>query len=115
MPERHLLDWFALVITLSGVTMVVMAFMWLHEYPTRIAEANDHPQKEAIHWACWLSLFTLHALWPFVFLWAKTNPKAIPVVMSDDRKLADQLRALQARLDAIEAREQSAATVRKEG
>ena len=115
MPERTFLDWFSLVILCAGLTMVVMAFMWLHEYPTRIAEENDHPQKDAIHWACWLSLFTLHALWPFVFLWAKTNPRSIPVTMTDDRQLAAQLKALQSRLEAFEAREQSAATVRKEG
>jgi hypothetical protein len=115
MPERHFLDWFSLVIAFSGITMVVMAFMWLHEYPTRIAHENKHPQEEAIHWACWLSLFTLHALWPFVFLWAKTNPQSIPVTMTDDRKLAEELKALRAKLDALEAREASAATVRKEG
>ena len=114
MPERHFLDYFSLIILFFGLTMVVMAFMWLHEYPTRIAHENKHPQEEAIHWACWLSLFTLHALWPFVFLWAKTNPQSIPVTMTDDRKLADGLAKLQARLDALEQREASAATVRKE-
>jgi Na+/phosphate symporter len=106
MPERHFLDWFALVITFSGITMVVMALMWLHEIPTRIAHANKHPQEEAIHWACWVSLFTMHALWPFIFLWAKTNPKAIPVTMTDDRHLADDLKALSAKVAALEARAQ---------
>ena len=117
MPERHFLDYFSLVILIFGLTMVVMAFMWLHEYPTRIAHENKHPQEEAIHWACWLSLFTLHALWPFVFLWAKINPKAIPVVMSDDRRLADELqgeiKALRDKVEALEQREAAAATVRK--
>jgi hypothetical protein len=114
MPERYFLDYFSLIVLIFGLTMVVMAFMWLHEYPTRIAHENNHPQEEAIHWACWLSLFTLHALWPFVFLWAKLNPKSIPVVMTDDRKLVDSLAKLEARLDALETREASAATVRKE-
>jgi hypothetical protein len=104
MPERHFLDWLSLIITFSGITMVVLAFMWLHEYPTRIAHANKHPQEEAIHWACWLSLFTLHALWPFVFLWAKTNPQSIPVTMTDDRKLADDLKALGAKVAALETK-----------
>lgn len=113
MPERYFLDYFSLFILVMGLTMVVMAFMWLHEYPTRIAHENKHPQEEAIHWACWLSLFTLHALWPFIFLWAKTNPQAMPVTMTDDRKLADEFAKLRSRLEAIEGREASAATVRK--
>ena len=31
MPERTFLDYFSLVILIMGITMVVMAFMWLHE------------------------------------------------------------------------------------
>ena len=36
----------------------------------QIAVNNHHPHASAIHVACWLSVFTLHALWPLVYLWA---------------------------------------------
>ena len=28
------------------------------------------PQQDAIHAAGWVSLFTLHAIWPFLWIWA---------------------------------------------
>ena len=73
------LNYFALAITLMGVSLVFYGFIFIHDIPYQIAKKRDHPQVEAIHVACWLSLFTLHALWPLVFLWAITNPKALPV------------------------------------
>ena len=114
MPERAFLDYFALVVTLAGLTMVIMAFMWLHEFPHRIAEQRNHPQKEAIHVACWLSLCTLHAIWPFVFIWAVSKTGPLPVSVRDDRTSAEEIGRLRQRLAELEAREQAAATVRKE-
>ena len=38
--------------------------------PIKIAESRDHPHEDAIHAAGWVSLFTLHALWPFLWIWA---------------------------------------------
>ncbi len=48
MPERHLLDYFSLIILFFGLTMVVMAFMWLHEYPTRIAAEHNHGKAKKV-------------------------------------------------------------------
>ncbi len=31
---------------------------------------REHPHQDAIHYAGWVSLFTLHALWPFLWIWA---------------------------------------------
>ncbi|MGO4838699.1 DUF3302 domain-containing protein, partial [Rhizobiaceae sp. 2RAB30] len=38
--------------------------------PHKIAEKREHPHQDAIHAAGWVSLFTLHALWPFLWIWA---------------------------------------------
>jgi Protein of unknown function (DUF3302) len=54
---------------------VFYAFIYIHDLPFKIAEKRHHPQAEAIHVGCWLSLFTLHALWPFLYIWAVMHPK----------------------------------------
>ena len=69
------LDYLALVILLAGLTLVFYAFIYIHDLPYKIAEKRHHPQAEAIHVACWLSLFTLHAIWPFVYVWSVMHPK----------------------------------------
>lgn len=69
------LDYLALVILILGLTLVFYAFIFIHDLPYKIAHKRHHPQAEAIHVACWLSLFTLHALWPFVYIWACMHPK----------------------------------------
>jgi hypothetical protein len=38
--------------------------------PYDIARHRDHPHQDAIHAAGWVSLFTLHAIWPFLWIWA---------------------------------------------
>jgi len=35
-----------------------------------MAVKRNHPHQDAIHYGGWLSLFTLHAIWPFLWIWA---------------------------------------------
>ena len=65
-----MLEYFALVVLLVGLTLTFYTFVYIHDIPYDIAKHRNHPNKEAIHAACWLSLFTLHAIWPIVFIWA---------------------------------------------
>ena len=37
----------------------------LHDIPYLIAKKRNHPHADAIHVAGWVSLFTLHVIWPF--------------------------------------------------
>ena len=69
------LDYLALIILIAGLTLVFYAFIYIHDLPYKIAEKRHHPRADEIHVACWLSLFTLHALWPFVYVWAVMHPK----------------------------------------
>ena len=75
------LEYLSLVILLLGLTAVFYTFIYIHDIPYDIAKHRNHPQKEAIHVACWLSLFTLHAIWPIVFIWAvsKQGPMNVAV------------------------------------
>ena len=42
----------------------------IHDIPYEISKHRNHPQQDAIHVAGWISLFTLHVLWPFLWIWA---------------------------------------------
>ena len=35
-----------------------------------VGRLQHHPHQDAIHAAGWVSLFTLHVLWPFLWIWA---------------------------------------------
>ncbi len=93
------LDYFALAITLMGLLMVFYVFIFIHDIPYEIAKKSNHPHTETIHIGCWLSLFTLHALWPFLFLWAKANPDALKVRVEG----MEDISALRLRVEQLEA------------
>jgi hypothetical protein len=101
-----MLEYLALGMLLLSVVAVFYIFIFIHDIPHRIARSRNHPHEEAIHYACWLSLFTLHALWPIVFIWAVShkkdgNPLAPPGTGPD---LHAELASLNARLAALESR-----------
>jgi hypothetical protein len=77
-----MLEYVALGILLLSITALFYLFIFIHDLPYRTAKQRNHPQQEAIHYACWLSLFTLHAIWPLVYMWAVINPRA-PLVGAD--------------------------------
>ena len=64
------LDYFALGVLLFVVVTLFYAVIAIHDIPHLIAKARNHPHQDAIHVAGWVSLFTLHALWPFLWIWA---------------------------------------------
>ena len=50
----------------------------IHDIPYNIAKARNHPHQDAIHAAGWVSLFTLHAICPFLWIWATIDrPDAV--------------------------------------
>ncbi len=51
------------------------AIFWkLHVLPEKIAAARHHPQRDAIHVLCLLSLAFGGLLWPLAWLWAYARP-----------------------------------------
>lgn len=57
------------------VPIVGIVLFWIvHVMPEKIAEKRHHPQKEAIHTLCLLSLVFGGLLWPIAWLWAYTKP-----------------------------------------
>jgi len=63
--------WFVLIV-MPGVGIAI--FWIVHVLPEKIAEKRHHPNKDAIHVLCLLSLVFGGLLWPFAWLWAYTRP-----------------------------------------
>ena len=64
------LNYFALGLLIFVVITLFYGIIAIHDVPYEIAKHRDHPHQDAIHAAGWVSLFTLHALWPFLWIWA---------------------------------------------
>jgi len=64
------LDYFALGVLIFMVLTLFYGVIAIHDIPHLIAKSRNHPHQDAIHIAGWVSLFTLHAIWPFLFIWA---------------------------------------------
>ncbi|MDH4873458.1 DUF3302 domain-containing protein [Pseudomonas sp. BN515] len=65
-----MLDYFALGVLFFVGIVLFYGIIVLHDIPYEIAVHRNHPHQDAIHAAGWVSLFTLHALWPFLWIWA---------------------------------------------
>ena len=64
------LDYFALAILVIVVLVIFYGVIVIHDIPYEMAVERNHPHQDAIHVAGWVSLFTLHAIWPFLWIWA---------------------------------------------
>jgi len=101
------LDYFALFLLLFVFVIVVYMVLWLHDIPYEIAKKRGHPHLDAIHIGGWVSLFTLHAIWPFLWIWAYMyRPGEGYGVRGAGREgeLLDTVRALDARVAALEGK-----------
>jgi hypothetical protein len=67
-----LLNYFALGLLCFVIVVMFYGIIAIHDIPYLIAKSRHHPHEDAIHAAGWVSLFTLHALWPFLWIWAMT-------------------------------------------
>lgn len=121
-----ILSYIALAILIIMIVILVYLFIWIHDIPYMLAKRRNHPNLHAIHIACWLSLFTLHALWPFVFLWAIAHKPQFEVIIvegktstsggsksletADAAALRKIIGELQQRVDALEQRSATGAT-----
>lgn len=105
-----MLDYFALGLLIFVALVLFYGVIAIHDIPYEIAKSRQHPQQDAIHVTGWISLFTLHTIWPFLWIWAtlyrpdrgwgfvgdKEDKLIIP-------KLIITTEALQERLNNVEA------------
>jgi hypothetical protein len=64
------LSWFALAMLIFVILTLAYGMIAIHDIPYHIAKKRNHPHQDAIHAGGWISLFTLHAIWPFLWIWA---------------------------------------------
>jgi len=64
------LEYVALFILIFVALVFFYGIIAIHDIPYEIAVKRNHPHQDVLHVAGWVSLFTLHALWPFLWIWA---------------------------------------------
>lgn len=65
-----MLEYVALGMLIVVAIIIFYGIIAIHDIPYEIAHHRGHPHQDAIHVAGWVSLFTLHVLWPFLWIWA---------------------------------------------
>jgi len=61
--------------------------------PHQIAVERSHPHQDAIYLAGWVSLFTLHTIWPLLWVWSaayRENPLPKFVEINEDTAINDK-------------------------
>ena len=106
------LDYFALGLLIFVLLAIFYGIIAIHDIPYEIAKKRNHPHQDAIHVTGWVSLFTLHVLWPFLWIWATlyrpergwgfADQGSQGTGSDNHESLQNQLAAINARLDAIE-------------
>lgn len=65
-----MLDYVALFILIFVILTLFYGIIAIHDIPYEIAKHRNHPHQDAINVAGWVSLLTLHVIWPFLWIWA---------------------------------------------
>lgn len=68
--SNEFLDYTVLFFLIFASIVIFYGVIAIHDIPYEIAKKRNHPHLEAIHYAGWVSLFTLHVIWPFLWIWA---------------------------------------------
>ncbi|SET48013.1 DUF3302 domain-containing protein [Thalassotalea agarivorans] len=107
-----MLDYFALFMVFFVIIVLFYGIIVVHDIPYEIALKRNHPQADAIHVAGWISLFTLGAIWPFLWIWATLYKpgkgwgfvqEEVDELKHDEQELKQQLTALQEEVAALKA------------
>jgi len=89
------LEWVALGIWIFVIIVFVYGIIAIHDIPASVARQRNHPHVDAIEAAGWVSLFMMHALWPFLWIWAfYYRPE-----LEDEKQ--SQIQKLEADMDGI--------------
>jgi hypothetical protein len=99
-----ILDYVALVILILVVLILFYGIIAIHDIPYEIAVRRNHPHQDVLHVAGWVSLFTLHAIWPFLWIWAMLYREDRGWGMDTSGTSGGNADSLAERLEAIESR-----------
>lgn len=97
---------FALILLILVVLTIAYGMIIIHDIPYHLAIKRNHPHQDAIHVAGWISLFFLHTIWPFLWIWATIyRPErgyGFGPANTNDSDLAKRLEAIEARLATLD-------------
>ena len=100
------LDYVALFFMVFGALVCFYLIIAIHDIPYEIAVKRNHPHQDAIHVAGWVSLLTLHTIWPFLWIWATIyRPErgyGFSTSGANAPEMTAQMAALEARLAVLE-------------
>ena len=65
-----MLEYAALALLIIMVLFIIYLVIYIHDIPYEIAKERGHPHQDAIHIAGWVSMFLMHSIWPFLWIWA---------------------------------------------
>lgn len=99
-----MLDYVALGLLIFIVVVFAYGIIAIHDIPYEIAKSRNHPHQDAIEAAGWVSLFTLHAIWPFLWIWAMMYrpDRGWGIGPKGDDRLAERIAELEKRLEGKE-------------
>lgn len=99
-----MLDYISLgILIFVGIT-IFYGIIAIHDIPYEMAKHRNHPQQDAIHVAGWVSLFTLHVIWPFLWIWATLYREDRGWGFSDGESPGKHSEELEKQLDDLSAR-----------
>ena len=100
------LDYFALFLLFFVAIALFYGIIAIHDIPYEIAKSRQHPQQDAIHVAGWISLFTLHAIWPFLWVGATLDrpDRGWGFMPESKREAETEAAALRAEIGALSRR-----------
>lgn len=96
------LDYFALTLLIVISLILIYAMIYIHDIPYEMAVKRNHPHQDAIHYGGWLSLFTLHAIWPFLWIWATLYKPGVGYGFKSNSELDDTVAELGKKVDALQ-------------
>ena len=102
--EFKVLEYVALGLLIFVALVLFYGIIVIHDIPYEIAVERNHPHQDVLHVAGWVSLFTLHAIWPFLWIWAMMYREDRGWGIDTSGKPADPDDSLAERLDALESR-----------
>ena len=110
--DPRTLDFVALGIFVTVVIVFIYLVIYIHDIPYEIAKKREHPHRDAIHIAGWVSLFLMHVIWPFLWIWAYLYKPGEgwgleTVEIKDTAHSEEELKELKEKLAELEAKLES--------
>ena len=101
-------EWVTFGIWIVVIAILTYGIVAIHDIPASIAKKRNHPHADAIEAAGWVSLFMLHALWPFLWIWAMYYRPGEKTEKSNEfSALVKNVKRLQERIDLLEKKDET--------